>query len=106
MSDKALQSRARRHVLVLAGSSSACAVLSLGCGKQPQFSCDEGGQLSPKQLELRARVKYTDRAPKVELQCVRCVQYISAQDGRCGQCKVMPGPTHPQGYCTLFAAAG
>lgn len=80
--------------------------MNVGCSKEEPFSCEAAPQLSPAQQEMRARVKYTDRAPQVEQQCVRCIHYIPAPKGRCGGCKVMPGPTHPQGHCTLFAAGG
>jgi len=62
----------------------------------------DGATLSAEELEQRAKIGYTERAPKADLTCVRCAQYVPAQAGDCGTCRVMPGPTNPQGYCKLF----
>jgi hypothetical protein len=72
-----------------------------GCSKPPA-SCSDGAPLSAHELDQRAQLGYVERAPKAELSCERCSQYVAAVDEGCGTCRVMPGPTHPLGYCKQF----
>lgn len=80
--------------------------LSASCSRNNVFSCTSTTGLSPSELEIRHKLGYTDTAPKPELACSECAQYVEAQADGCGGCKVMPGPTHPDGYCKVFQAKG
>jgi hypothetical protein len=63
-------------------------------------------QLSPEDSKLREKLKYTDRSPDPQKLCNGCQQYLPNPDADCGGCKLMKGPIHPAGYCTLFSAKG
>jgi hypothetical protein len=90
----------RRSLLLWAPSLALAAV---SCSKPKQMSCDDLSALSANELELRERVLYRTRAPKPDLECDRCVQYVAGPTAECGTCRVMPGPTLAAGYCRLFA---
>ncbi|MEN9581818.1 MAG: hypothetical protein RJA70_4827, partial [Pseudomonadota bacterium] len=68
------------------------------------FTCTDVGQLSAQQISIRDTLAYRDLAPKRELACDECTQYLPPASGSgCGGCKVMPGPAHPKGTCKVFA---
>jgi hypothetical protein len=77
------------------------ALIGFGCAKR-DITCDGGAGLSPRDLQKRADIGYSDLAPKPDIECDNCAQYVGGDGDGCGTCKVMPGPTHPNGYCKLF----
>jgi hypothetical protein len=92
----------RRAFLTLIGPG-ALAPLSLGSlGCERSLSCNDGAQLTPEERTRREQFAYADRSSDIGRMCEDCTQFEPA-DG-CGTCKVLPGPVHPQGTCTLFAA--
>jgi hypothetical protein len=71
---------------------------TLGCSKS--FKCDGAG-LPPADQETRVRFAYVDKSSDISKTCEDCIQFELGDT--CGKCKVLPGPVHPQGTCTLFA---
>jgi len=78
--------------------------LGPACLKSQPFTCVEAPALSVEQLELRNKLLYRDKASNPALACDLCIQYVEPASGaRCGSCKIVPGPMHPQGSCQVFA---
>ena len=71
--------------------------------KAQPFTCTDVSALNETDRTAREKLAYADRAPTPDKECVRCVQYIEAEQG-CGSCKIVRGPIHPNGTCTQFAA--
>jgi hypothetical protein len=94
----------RRKVLATSvGAPGAFLLLLAGCSEK-EFACDHAVGLPPESLAIRQNLAYQDRAPKPELTCDNCQQFVPAQDSEvCAGCKVMPGPTHPKGTCKVWA---
>jgi len=92
----------RRVFLTLLGPAalSPLALGALGCSKS--VSCNDSPQLTPSDRASRERFAYVDRSSDIGKMCEDCTQFEPG-DG-CGKCKVLPGPVHAQGTCTLFAA--
>jgi hypothetical protein len=79
-------------------------VAALGCKKKaPEFACTDVSALTEIDRTARAALAYVDHAPQPDKECLRCVQYVEAEQG-CGGCKIMRGPIHPLGTCKSFAA--
>jgi hypothetical protein len=71
--------------------------------QEKQFACDNATGLTPDGITVRQNLAYVDRSKLPEQRCDNCQQYIPAAAGQCGGCKVMPGPTHPLGFCKVWA---
>ncbi len=70
------------------------------------LSCTDTTGLSEQQIQTRTALKYTDDAPTAKQVCENCQNYQPATDpNACGQCTVVPGPVHPQGWCTAWVPA-
>lgn len=70
------------------------------------ISCTDTSGLSEQQVQTRKALKYTDNAPKPAQICENCQHYQPATDPKaCGRCAVVPGPVHPQGWCTAWTPA-
>jgi len=85
---------------------SVVAAASVGCDKlggTVRFSCTDLSGLTDAQKALRGKFAYTDTSADPKKQCVACVQWVPALPNACGGCKVLPGPVHPEGTCSLFA---
>ena len=79
-------------------------VAALGCKKKtPEFACTDVTGIAEADRAVRTALVYADRSPSPDKECVRCVQYLEADEG-CGSCKIMRGPIHPRGTCKSFAA--
>lgn len=69
-----------------------------------------GGELNcnpddlPKnQKKVRESLKYVDHTPKPDKKCKNCNLYEKPdKPGTCGGCTSVPGPIHPDGYCTAY----
>lgn len=70
-----------------------------GCGKA--FTCNDSPSLSAQERETRAKFVYVDRSSDISRLCEKCTHFTPGE--ACGACKVLPGPIHPQGTCTLFS---
>jgi len=92
----------RRVFLSLVGPAAMLplGVFVMGCEKQ--LKCDDSGGLSAEEAQLRARFAYVDHSTDHAKMCEDCIHFQPG-DG-CGRCKVLPGPIHPQGTCSLFMA--
>lgn len=72
--------------------------VALGCSKK--FTCSGTG-LAPTDQENRTRFAYVDHSSDISKMCEDCSHFTPGET--CGTCKVLAGPVHPQGTCTLFA---
>lgn len=90
----------RRVFLTWLGPSALApfGLVAAGCGKT--FTCSGTG-LSPTDKETRTKFVYTDRSSDITRLCEKCTHFSPGET--CGTCKVLPGPIHPQGTCTLFS---
>lgn len=78
-------------------------LLPIAACQEKEFACDSTMGLSPQQLAVRTQLAYVDRTPNPEADCANCQHYVAAPSaGECGTCKVMPGPTHPKGFCKVW----
>lgn len=69
-----------------------------------ELVCDVSG-LTDKQKQTRKALGYVDKSTARGKQCDNCQFFVAAEaEGQCGTCKVVPGPIHPKGYCTAWAA--
>jgi len=97
-----MAARMERRVFLSVLGPAAFLPLALGTqGCSKSFKCDGGGTLSPADQQLRAKFAYVDKSSDIARMCEDCIQF--ALGDSCGTCKVLPGPVHPQGTCTLFA---
>jgi hypothetical protein len=93
----------QRRVFLTLAWPVALAPLSLGSsGCSKSFTCNDGTGLTPTDRTQREQFAYADRSSDIGKMCEDCIQFEPG-DG-CGKCKVLPGPVHPQGTCTLFAS--
>ena len=113
------QSLGRRRTLQVLGAGLAAGGLfgASGC-KQEQGSSGSGNQSSAAKgpscdtpvddagKAQRRTLQYVDKAVDQSKNCAACAQYVTAQFGACGGCKVLPGPVRPEGGCLAFAPKG
>lgn len=85
--------------LIGPGTLAPLALGAMACSKS--FTCHDGPKLTPGDRTNRERFAYVDHSSDIGKMCEDCIQFEPG-DG-CGKCKVLPGPVHPQGTCTLFA---
>lgn len=70
------------------------------------LTCDDVSGLTEQQVQTRKALKYVDQSPDPKKRCNGCQFFVKPEkEGMCGGCKLLPGPIHPQGYCTAWAAA-
>lgn len=72
---------------------------ALACGKK--FTCNGSAGLSPTDVENRARFAYMDQSSDISRLCEKCTHFEAGDT--CGKCKVLAGPIHPLGTCSLFS---
>jgi hypothetical protein len=92
-----------RRRLMLGSAALGTTLVSVGCKRSE--TCPPS-QLSPEDAKLRETLHYTDHSPDPQKLCNGCQQYLPNTDADCGGCKLMKGPIHPAGSCTLFSAKG
>ena len=93
----------RRRLLVIAGS--AIALLGASACKSGPSSCTDVTGLTPEEVKTRQTVAYSDHSSDKNKTCEQCQQYVApTEKDKCGSCKVLKGPVHPEGYCNLFVA--
>ena len=100
---------------VLRWSAGALGALAAGaeiaggtaCKKDPPkpFTCTDTTGLADEEARARVTLGYVDHAPEAIKSCVACQQFVASPiAGRCGQCKILKGPVHPDGTCKVFSA--
>lgn len=66
----------------------------------------ETGDLQPDQKQIRDSLQYTDQTPREGQWCWNCRYYTQAAQAQgCGGCTIVPGPIHPQGWCSAWVPA-
>lgn len=73
--------------------------------KQKTLACTDVSELSPEDAQMRVTTGYTDIASDPTKTCIKCQQFIPAEEG-CGTCKVLRGPIHPHGSCKAYTLKG
>ena len=62
--------------------------------------------LSEQQVQAREALQYTDNSPKEGQYCDNCQYWLPAGSPQeCGGCSIVPGPIHPQGWCSAWVPA-
>jgi hypothetical protein len=93
----------RRHLLVVVPATLAALVIA-GCSKKEPDSCTSTLGLTKDEIKTRMLLAYHDRSPDPKKHCIDCQQYVAPPKvDECGTCKVMKGPVHPRGSCSVFA---
>jgi hypothetical protein len=92
-----------RRRLLLSSACLGATLVTWGCKRSE--TCPPS-PLGPEDKKLRETLKYTDHSPDPQKLCNGCQQYLPNTDADCGGCKLMKGPIHPAGSCTLFSAKG
>jgi hypothetical protein len=73
--------------------------------KGGDLDCTDTSGLKPDKIKMREELKYTDDSSKAGKLCSNCQFYEQPKSaGECGGCKTVPGPIHPKGWCTIWAA--
>lgn len=82
------------------------ATMNVASGETASFSCTDVSNLTQEQLETRKSLQYVDESPHAEKRCDNCRLFEPpGEDETCGTCQIVPGPIHPQGYCTAWVTA-
>ncbi len=103
MSDPKFSRRVTLHFLTAAPILSA--VLSACGSKDKPDSCNDVSALSASEKAVRDALKYSDTSPDPAKLCSNCLQYeVAAEPSKCGGCKIVKGPIHPDGYCVSWVA--
>lgn len=72
--------------------------------KSSSAQCPEQS-LSEQEQSIRSSLRYVDQSPIAQKTCANCKIYtLPNNNSLCGGCKIVPGPIHPQGYCTAWIA--
>lgn len=87
-----------------AGGGKAAAPEAKGGGGGGELSCTDTTGLEPAQISVRESLNYVDKTEKADQDCANCVLYKPAAEGECGGCATVPGPIHPKGWCSAWAA--
>ena len=108
MSAEKVSRRVFLSVISTVGAAASTGLLAACGGNKPkEFTCTDESALAPADKTLRQSVKYVDKSQEPGKKCGNCLQYTKeAAAGQCGGCKVVKGPIHPEGYCTLWAKMG
>lgn len=68
-----------------------------------ELSCTDTAGLSEQQIKVRESLNYVDETPKPEQLCSNCQLYKEPEKpGTCGGCQTVPGPIHPDGWCSAW----
>jgi hypothetical protein len=71
--------------------------------EQASSSCPNQNELTEQERAIRASLKYVDKTSIPARTCKNCKLYtLPVNNALCGGCKVVPGPIHPEGYCTAW----
>lgn len=78
-----------------------------GCqddGGEEKLTCADTSGLEQGQIQTRKSLKYTDSTPNEDQNCANCNFFKAGGQNQCGTCTVVPGPIHPDGWCSSWAA--
>lgn len=103
MSEPLARREALRRFLGLSAALATPAA-PLACSSKPALVCGDTAGLTAEEIAARVNSKYADVSLFPDKKCAGCTQYVAGAPDACGGCKVLKGPIHPGGYCTLFAA--
>jgi len=80
----------------------------VGCRRSVDaLTCTDVSGLPAEDASVRVRIAYVDRTTDTDRQCTSCQQFVTPKDdAACGSCKLLKGPVHPAGSCTLYARRG
>ncbi len=99
------QKNTRRAFLRQMGMAAGLAPVLAGFHGDAATSCNDTTKLTDQQKEARRALKYVDRSPHSDKHCNNCRFFSAPGQGQtCGGCTALPGPIHPQGYCTAWTA--
>ena len=74
-----------------------------GSDKGGELSCTDTSGLSDQEKKTRESLNYVDHTEKEGKRCDNCRLYEPPEnEGECAGCQVVPGPIHPDGYCTSW----
>lgn len=80
--------------------------MNLAADEEAARSCTDVSNLTEQQKQTRKALQYVDDSPHADKRCNNCELFAPPAEGQaCGTCQVVPGPIHPQGYCTAWVAA-
>ncbi len=103
MSEPIVRREALRRLFGMSAALAAPLAV-LGCEKKETLSCTDTAGLTAEEIAVRTNTKYVDVSMFPDKKCDGCTHYVAGAANACGSCKVVKGPIHPSGYCTLFAA--
>jgi hypothetical protein len=88
-----------------AAEEAGAAATNVASRKEAALSCSDVSKLTKEQIETRKALQYVDDSPHEEKRCNNCQLFEQPGEGEeCGGCQVVPGPIHPNGYCTAWMA--
>lgn len=72
---------------------------------EAELDCTDTTGLSEQQVHVREALNYTDDSSRPNQTCSNCQLWEEAQvHGHCGGCKTVPGPIHPEGWCSAWVS--
>lgn len=72
-------------------------------GGSGELSCTDTSGLSDSEMTTRKSLNYVDQSEKKGEYCSNCRLYKKPKkEGECGGCSVVPGPIHPDGWCSSW----
>ncbi|MDG2303441.1 MAG: high-potential iron-sulfur protein [Candidatus Binatia bacterium] len=88
------------------GIAGTFAMFGVGTGCAERLSCDDVSHLSTPDTIRRNSMKYVAVSPQgPQESCATCKFFTAGPADQCGTCSLVPGPIHPEGRCTLWAAS-
>jgi hypothetical protein len=86
------------------GTGWALAACDGGGDGEKELSCTDVSGLKSSEIQTRSSLQYVDKSSKPDQNCANCQFYEPKGKNQCGGCTVVPGPIHPKGWCTSWAA--
>ena len=97
-----------RRALTVPGVAWA-APAALACSERAEdarLHCDDTTGMAQRVIAARRAQHYVDESPDAAERCDNCRYFQAGAEGRCGTCRVLEGPIHPEGTCDLWATTG
>lgn len=114
MSEKITRKEFLKAIAAMGLSAAGISAFIQSCGgsgenkkiAESNFTCNDLTGLSQADIQTRQNLKYIDRTTFEDKYCSNCNFWIPPQGGqtKCGACKVVKGPIHPNGYCISWMA--
>jgi hypothetical protein len=70
--------------------------------KTSNLSCLDTTALASNDVVARGALGYMDRSPDSVHSCANCNHFTTAGTDRCGSCRLIRGPIHPDGWCRVW----